>query len=284
MKDFTTFHLTKVSGRTIDGLSKDDLISMARAGMIDPNDEIRKEGHASCHLASEVTGLLDQPNVLRREKTPKSNGWFRRLVVKTSASLLIITLVICLGIWGIWFAMSDTQKGWATEKYETIIAVFSGGSENISGDVVVTDTFQKTSDEERYKLDPLTGEDDLKDIDWHINAAFEAQDACQQIDARDAESVLEAFVMVLEVLESIAANKNALQKEYNSMSVNDQQRAVWQCRQIKWGISQETKKKLAKEGTLARDPRVIERIEVLGKRMQWIGQAAEFAPFSGHDR
>ena len=123
--------------------------------------------------------------------------------------------------------------------------------------------------------------DVIKDIDWHINAAFEAQDACQQIDTKDAESVLDALVMVVEVMESVAANKDALQEEYNSMSAEDQQQAVWRCRQIKWNIPRETKRKLANEGTLARYPKIIEKFNLLNMRMQSVGQAANFAPFNG---
>lgn len=56
----------------------------------------------------------------KKEKIKWRKGWFRRFVVKTTASFVIIALVIGLGCWGVWTAMPQSQREWAEQKYSDI--------------------------------------------------------------------------------------------------------------------------------------------------------------------
>lgn len=62
----------------------------------------------------------------KKEREPRREGWLRRFVVKTTVSIAAISLIICLGSWGIWTALSDSQKVKVTSKYEEIKATVFG--------------------------------------------------------------------------------------------------------------------------------------------------------------
>jgi len=72
----------------------------------------------------------------KKEREPWREGWLRRFFVKSIASVAILSIVIGLGCWGIWTALSDSQKIKVTKKYEEIKASMFGDDistfENVS--------------------------------------------------------------------------------------------------------------------------------------------------------
>jgi len=104
--------------------TRDEIIELVQNGTIKTCDQIKAEGSETWNNVSTVDGLnamckdKNPSEKFRHTEKPKSK---RQLLVKTTASFLILSLVICAGCWGVWSAMSGTQKEWAITKYTEVI-------------------------------------------------------------------------------------------------------------------------------------------------------------------
>ena len=126
--------------------TREEIIELVQNGMIKQCDQIKVEESSTWQNVSTVKGL-DTAHKYKNpsekfQMTEKPNAK-RRLLIKTTASFLIISLVLCVGCWGVWSAMSDTQKEWTTTKYTEIKERMASSGEDDAIDAsTISDDFE----------------------------------------------------------------------------------------------------------------------------------------------
>jgi hypothetical protein len=130
------YHVSWTNGRNDGPFLISELQELVNDGFILNDCQFKKSKGTEIQKFNSMNLLDTSPSkTVIYEKSTKSNGkvvvakkwrkgWFRRLVVKTTAAILIIGLVIALGGWGVWTAMPESQRDWATKKYEEIKTYF----------------------------------------------------------------------------------------------------------------------------------------------------------------